>query len=204
MAVGWSPVGGSECARSFLASACHNIPLHFTSGMSANSKVFFPVKGYCYWKKGCIGLSMSLDGWNLSGWRNVWTQARSYLLFEKIQMYKSILFMLFCMDLFILSEEHRLRVLKGSVWSKRKWQENEEMANWGVLWFELLTKYHQNDKIKDGWSGIWCALVVRKAYRVLVGKHKWKSKWENLEIDGRKILKWIWSVWQDVDQIQLT
>jgi hypothetical protein len=49
MAVGQSPVdGGSECARSFLASACHNIPLHFTSGMSSKLKVFSPVQGYWY------------------------------------------------------------------------------------------------------------------------------------------------------------
>jgi len=78
MAVGWSPVGGSEWTWSFLASACHDFPLNFTSGMSANPKVFFPVKGYYYWKRGCIGLGMTLDGWNMSGWRNVWTWARSF------------------------------------------------------------------------------------------------------------------------------
>jgi hypothetical protein len=62
---------------------------------------------------------------------------------------------------------------------------------------KLLTKCHQNDKIKDNWLGIWCALVVGKAYQVLVGKHERKRSvgkprhgWEenikiNLKVFGR-------------------
>jgi hypothetical protein len=47
------------------------------------------------------------------------SQKLSHLLLEKIQMYKSILPVLFCVDLFILGEEQTIRELKGSIWSKR-------------------------------------------------------------------------------------
>ena len=44
-----------------------------------------------------------------------------------------------------------------------------------------------------------CMVEGRGVHRVLVGKPEGKSHWEDLDVDGRIILRWIFGKWVGVE-----
>ena len=63
----------------------------------------------------------------------------------------------------------------------------------GASWFVLLTKYEKSHYITENSMGVACGMhgKMRNRFRHLVGKYDVKGHLEDLEIDGRIILKCI-------------
>jgi hypothetical protein len=52
--------------------------------------------------------------------------------------------------------------------------------------------YRVNKSRRMRWAGnVECILEMREAFKILVGKAKKKGRFENLDADGRIILKWM-------------
>jgi hypothetical protein len=75
-----------------------------------------------------------------------------------------------------------------------------ELVRIGASWSVLFTHYCAGDKVEKNEMGGACSADVegRRVYRVLWENLRERGPWEDTDLDGKIILRWIFRKWDEV------